>query len=467
MTDNQNLQETVEKNFPAVLGHLGDLVRIPSVSWDGFDLQQVQHSAEAVAALMKSLGIFDVVRIESVPDEEGVQGKPAVLALRQAKNDKPTVLLYAHHDVQPPGDDDKWETPPFEPTVRNGRIYGRGASDDKAGIMTHFAALQALAETAGDGLDLGLAVFIEGEEEFGSKSFKKFLKTFQSELSADVIIVADSDNWDEQTPSLTVSLRGNATFQLRVKTLEHASHSGMYGGAAADATLAFIKLANTFWNADGTAAVAGLKTHEGITPELEKSRFHAEAGLVSAQAEIAPELPVLAKLWNGPAITVTGINVPSVKNASNTLTPEVTAKVSVRIAPGQSSEEAMAAIRAHIEQHMPFGAEYEIFDLSLGEPFLVDSSGEAARAMLDSFRQAWGAEPVLAGVGGSIPFIADLAELFPETQILVTGVEDPQSRAHSPNESQSIEVLRKAILSEALFLAGLNRAESPASQPAP
>lgn len=459
MTDHQNLQETVEKNFPAVLGHLGDLVRIPSVSWDGFDPEQVQSSAEAVAALMRSLGIFDQVRIESVPDEEGVQGQPAVLALRAAKDGRPTVLLYAHHDVQPPGDNEKWDTPPFEPTVRNGRIYGRGASDDKAGIMTHFAALQALAETAGDKLQLGLAVFIEGEEEFGSKSFKNFLKTFQSELSSDVIIVADSDNWDEQTPSLTVSLRGNATFQLRVKTLEHASHSGMYGGAAVDATLAFIKLANTFWNADGTAAVAGLKTHEAPTPELEKSRFHAEAGLVSDQAEIAPDLPVLSKLWNGPAITVTGIDVPSVKNASNTLTPEVTAKVSVRIAPGQNSAEAMLAIREHIEQHMPFGAEYEIFDLSLGEPFLVDSSGEAARTMLEAFRQVWGAEPVLAGVGGSIPFIADLAELFPETQILVTGVEDPQSRAHSPNESQSIEVLRKAILSEALFLSELNRGE--------
>ncbi|WP_235559568.1 M20/M25/M40 family metallo-hydrolase, partial [Microbacterium sp. Leaf351] len=253
------LRESVEGGIPAALADLGDLVRIPSIAWPAFDQSQVQRSADAVAALATGTGVFDDVRVvrAAIPGSDEL-GQPAVLATRAARNGRPTVLMYAHHDVQPTGDEALWETPPFEPTLRDGRLYGRGAADDKAGVLVHIAAVRALAETFGDDLDLGLALFVEGEEEYGSRSFAQFLSDNREALAADVIIVADSGNWDLATPGLTVSLRGNARFTLTVRTLDHASHSGMFGGAVPDATMAAVKLLATLWDDTGAVAVHGL-----------------------------------------------------------------------------------------------------------------------------------------------------------------------------------------------------------------
>src|SRR6185312_12839342 len=207
-------------------------------------------------------------------------GQPAVLATRAAKNGRPTILLYAHHDVQPPGADADWQSPPFEPTVRGDRIYGRGAADDKAGVVAHLAAIRAFIATVGPDFDLGLALFIEGEEEFGSRSFKNFLTEHRNQLAADVIVVADSDNWDIDTPALTVGLRGNVTFKLRISTLAHASHSGMFGGAAPDAMLAATRLLATLHAEDGSVAVAGLTSREADTPEYSEDKLREEAALL-------------------------------------------------------------------------------------------------------------------------------------------------------------------------------------------
>ena len=207
-----------------------------------------------------------------------------MLATRAARNGRPTVLLYAHHDVQPTGDDALWESPPFEPTVRGGRLYGRGAADDKAGIMAHIASVRALREAAGDDIDLGIAMFIEGEEEYGSRSFGQFLSDNKDALRSDVIVVADSGNWDSETPALTVTLRGNARFTLTVRTLDHASHSGMFGGAVPDAMLATIKLLATLWDDDGAVAVEGMTTREAETPEYTEETLRDEAGLLPGRA---------------------------------------------------------------------------------------------------------------------------------------------------------------------------------------
>jgi cysteinylglycine-S-conjugate dipeptidase len=231
--------------MPLAIADLGALVRIPSVSWDGFDAAQVATSAEAVRVLLDSLGVFDVVQISTAPIDDTRTGHPALLATRKAKNGKPTILLYAHHDVQPPGNTDDWESNPFEPTVRGDRLYGRGAADDKAGVMAHIAAIRAFVDAVGPDFDLGLVAFFEGEEEFGSRSFANFVVQHREQLAADVIVVADSDNWDVSTPALTVGLRGNVTFKLTISTLAHASHSGMFGGAAPDAMLAAIRLLAT------------------------------------------------------------------------------------------------------------------------------------------------------------------------------------------------------------------------------
>lgn len=442
--------------IPSALADLGSLVRIPSVAWPAFDQTQVARSAEAVAELFRGLDFFDSVEVKTaaIPGTDE-HGQPAVLATRAARNGRPTVLLYAHHDVQPAGDEALWDSPPFEPTVRDGRLYGRGAADDKAGVMAHVAALRALIEALGRDIDLGVAVFIEGEEEYGSRSFAPFLSDNLEALRADAIVVADSGNWDERTPALTVSLRGNARFTLRVRTLEHASHSGMFGGAAPDAMLATIKLLATLWDEDGAVAVEGMTERDAATPEYTEETLRAEAGLLENTTPIGHG-SILSRIWNQPSITVTGMDATSVAAASNTLAPEMTVVVSARVAPGQSAQEAYEAIQAHLRAHAPFGAELTFSDADLGDGFLVDTGGWAVEDVRAAFAEGYGVPSVDIGVGGSIPFIADLVREFPGAQILVTGVEDPHSRAHSPNESLHLDTFRAAVAAEALLFERLD-----------
>jgi acetylornithine deacetylase/succinyl-diaminopimelate desuccinylase-like protein len=451
----QQLLESVALALPASIADLSDLVRIPSVSWPAFDPLHVAQSAEAVAALFRGTGLFDAVDVLQAALPSGEPGQPAVLATRAARAGRPTVLLYAHHDVQPPGQDGQWESAPFEPTVRGDRLYGRGAADDKAGVVSHVAAVRAFAEAAGPDFDLGLVVYVEGEEEFGSGSFAAFLDENKERLAAEVIVVADSDNWNIDTPALTVSLRGNVAFQLTVSTLDHASHSGMYGGAAPDAMLAMIRLLASFHDAEGSVAVEGLASVDMDTPELDDATFRADAGVLDGVQTIGTG-PILHRLWAAPTVTITGIDAPDVANASNTLLPSVRVRISSRIAPGQPAAEAFGALERHIRAHVPFGAQIEIADVSMGESFHVDTSGWAVEAVKQAMADAWGVAPKETGVGGSIPFIADLVREFPDAQILVTGVEDPRTNAHSPNESLHLGVFKRAIATEALLLLRLN-----------
>ncbi|SDN28120.1 Acetylornithine deacetylase/Succinyl-diaminopimelate desuccinylase [Cryobacterium flavum] len=455
------LRGAVERGLPSTIADLCALVRIPSVSWAAFDRSHVAASADAVAALVRGLDVFesvDIVQAAIAPSNSGGAaelGQPAILASRAARNGRPTVLLYAHHDVQPPGQDEDWESDPFTPTVRGDRLYGRGAADDKAGVMAHVASIRALVATVGTDFDLGIALFIEGEEEFGSRSFATFLDENREALRGDVIVVADSNNWDINTPAITTALRGNVTLRLTVRTLAHASHSGMFGGAVPDAMLATIKLLSTLYNEDGSVAVDGLTAIDVPTPDYSEEQLRAETGLLPGVSPIGHG-SILSRIWSQPALTVTGIDAPTVDNASNTLTPAVTVRLSTRIAPGQSAVEAAAAIEAHLHEHAPFGAVLEIDDVDTGEPFLVDISGWAVTEARSAMTAAWGVPPVDIGVGGSIPFIAELVRVFPTAQILVTGVEDPDSRAHSPNESLHLGVFKRAVLSEAFLLGSLN-----------
>ena len=450
------IAEAVATGFPSALSDLGALVRIPGIAWPSFDQTQLERSAEQVASLAKDTGLFDEVRVlkAAIPGTDE-HGQPAVLATRAARGGKPTILLYAHHDVQPPGDDGLWETPPFEPTVRDGRLYGRGAADDKAGIMAHIASLRAVAEVLGDDLELGVAMFIEGEEEYGSRSFAQFLSDNVDALRADAIVVADSGNWDSTTPGLTVSLRGNARFTLKVRTLDHASHSGMFGGAVPDAMMATVRLLSTLWDEDGAVAVDGLTQRDAPTPEYSEDTLRDETGLLPGVSPIGRDT-ILSRIWNKPAVTVIGIDATSVAAASNTLLPEVTVVISARVAPGQSGEDAYAAMEKHLRENAPFGAELTFSDVDLGDGFLVDTSGWAVSLTRQAMADGYGVDPVDLGVGGSIPFIADLVREFPAAQILVTGVEDPHSRAHSPNESLHLDTFRHAVATEALLLTRMN-----------
>ncbi len=461
-----DLVDRVDLGMPHTIDRLAKLVRIPSVSWDAFDREQVQRSAEFVCDQLEQTGIFDEVAIHQYDDAAGRPGQPGVIAHRAPAPGAPTVLLYAHHDVQPPGDERKWESPVYEPTLRGERLYGRGSSDDKAGVMLHIAALEALrdiCEAHQQRLPIGISVFIEGEEENGSRSFGRFLDEHRDALGADYIIVADSDNPSTETPGLTVALRGNVTFALTVRSLTGAWHSGMFGGVAPDAMLVLIRLLNSLWDENGSVAVPGVLSHAAAVPDYDERQLAREIGALGG--ELIGVGPVRARTWYQPAITITGIDAPSVAESSNTLLPEVRVRVSARVAPGQPAQEAAEALMAHLRAQVPWGAELEFDDLDVGEPFLVDTKAAGVERMCAAMRGAWGAEPELTAIGGSIPFIAELVERFPSAQILVTGVEDPETRAHSPNESQHLGVLRKAIKTEALFLAGLVLEDEAVSEP--
>lgn len=454
-----DVKESVNLQFPARIADLCDLVRIPGIAWDAFDAADLERSAEAVKALLDDLEIFDVVEIRraSAGDKDGA---PAVVARREAKNGRPHILLYAHHDVQPPGPENQWNTPAFEPTLRDGRIFARGAADDKAGIVAHLTALRVLKEIDGADFDLGISLFIEGEEEAGSPSFRNFLDENRDLLAADAIVVADSANWTVEVPALTTTLRGLVSQVIEVQTLDHALHSGMYGGVVPDATMALISLLASLHEADGSVAVDGLVQTAAADLDYTEAALRVDAGMLEPTSTIGTG-SLLSRIWTKPSITVIGIDTKNVDVASNTLLPSASAKISMRIAPGDEPERALLALRAHLEANLPFGAQITYGEVELGKPFASNTDGWAFKLAKDALSDAFGVESVEIGIGGSIPFIADLTEVFPSAQILVTGVEEPDSRAHSPNESVHLETLRNAMSAEALMLLRANAAVVP------
>lgn len=458
-SSSEEIRARVDEAFDAAVEQLIELIRIPSVSWPAFDSTYVDTSAQRIASLANELGIFDSVEVlRAKTDPQGSElGQPAVLAHRAADPGMPHVLLYAHHDVQPPGDESLWESEPYEPVVRGQRLYGRGSSDDKAGVVSHLTALRVLRDLECDGGRIGISLFVEGEEEAGSRSFDQFLVDHHDKLWADVIVVADSDNVDVETPAITTALRGNVTFRLTVRTLEHANHSGMFGGAVPDAPMAFIRLMNSCWDENGSVDIGGLRSAELPGIAYSEDQLRLETGLIGSPIGAGD---IVQRIWAQPTVTVTGMNIPNLAAASNTLVPEVSARVSVRVAPGQPANDAWEAVRTHLERHTPWGARISFAEVDCGEPFLVDTAGTQFAAMKNALRDGWAAEGggvhvAEIGVGGSIPFIASLAKQFPDAEILVTAVGDPLSYPHSPNESQHLGVLRKAMLSEALYLARL------------
>jgi len=440
-----DLIESVRAVLPAVRRDLEDLVRIESVWADQARREEVGHSAQKVADLLRTAGFAEVEIVSA-------GGAPAVIARHPAPPGAPTVLLYAHHDVQPEGEVEQWDSPPFEPTERDGRLYGRGTADDKAGIATHLAAFRAHSGRP----PVGVTVFVEGEEESGSPSLGRILAEHRDKLAADVIVIADSDNWTADVPALTVSLRGLADCVVEVATLDHGLHSGLWGGVVPDALMVLVRLLATLHDADGNVAVAGL--HHGTAAAVDRDTewVRAESGLLDGVQEIGSG-SVAQRLWAAPAITVIGIDTTTIAAASNTLIPRARAKVSLRVAPGGDSGAHLDALRRHLEEQVPWGASVTVTPGDVGQPYAIDVGGPVYDVARAALRRAWGVDAVEMGMGGSIPFIAEFAATFPDATILVTGVEDPGTQAHSVNESLHLGVLERAAIAEALLLGDLSR----------
>ncbi|WP_185995246.1 dipeptidase [Nocardioides campestrisoli] len=441
------LRGKIHEVLPGLRRDLEDLVRIESVSADPARSAEVERSAEAVRDLFAAEGC------EARVTRYGDDGAPAVIAHKAGPEGAPTVLLYAHHDVQPENDHAEWDSPPWEPTERDGRLYGRGAADDKAGIVTHLGALRAF----GDDLPVNVVVFIEGEEEVGSDSLVDLLKQHEAELRADVIVIADSGNWDIGVPALTTSLRGLVRADIEVRTLTHAVHSGMWGGLAPDALIALSRVIASLHDDEGNVAIEGLHSGPAADVDYPEERLRAESGAIPGLEWIGSGSAV-ERLWTKPALSITGLDAPQVDGASNTLVPSARAKISLRIAPGDTAANAVERLREHVEKNVPWGAELTFTVVDTGEATQIDATGPAYDAAREAFTEAWdGTAPVDMGVGGSIPFIAEFLETFPDASVLVTGVEDPDTRAHGANEGLHLAEFEKVVLAEALMLAKLAR----------
>ncbi len=441
----RDLADVVSAQHGSVRADLEELVRLPSIAFDGFDQEPLERSAQAVARLFREAGVGNA-RVERIGD-----GHPAVIGRRPAPAGKPTVLLYAHHDVQPPGDLSQWDSEPFEPVERDGRLYGRGAADDKAGVMAHVAALRAF----GGSPPVGVTLFIEGEEEYSTQSLRPLLDKHREELTPDVIIVADSANWEVGRPALTTSLRGSVTVSVQVRTSDRAVHSGIFGGAAPDALTALCRLMATLHDDNGDPAIEGLIRGTATPLDYPERRFRSEAGLLDSVRLIGTGT-ILDRLWARPSITVIGIDAPPIATAPNALTPVATAKVSLRLAPGQDAEQALTLLRDHLLAHAPWGAEVTVTPRTTSQPWSARGDNPVFAAARAAFATAWdGTAPVDVGIGGSIPAVDVLSELYPRATILITGVEDPGSLVHGPNESLHLADFTRACLAEALLLSSL------------
>lgn len=441
MTD---LHAAVAAQIPRAVEDVIRLVAIPSVSSQPQHDTDVEATAQAVADHLTELGCPDV-RIVA----EG--GKPAVIARFEGPEGAPRVCLYAHHDVQPVGDAAIWENPGFEATIRGDRLFGRGAADDKGGIGVHLAALRAF-----DGkLPVGVTVFVEGEEEIGSPSLGALIAAHADELAADAYLITDSGNWDVGVPAFTTTLRGVTDCVVEVSTLDHAIHSGQYGGVLPDGVTALCRLLATLHHEDGSVAVAGLvPAPDDSGLDYPEERLRVESGVLDGVSYLGTG-SVVSRLWSQPSITVIGIDAPSVADASNTLFPSARAKVSLRVPPGMRATDALDRLVEHLESHAPWGATVTVTRGAAGDPGVLPVEGPVADAATAAFTEAFGVAPVHMGQGGSIPMAADFQRQYPGATILLTAVCDPDSRMHGPNESLHLGDFAKAALAEALFLARL------------
>jgi acetylornithine deacetylase/succinyl-diaminopimelate desuccinylase-like protein len=439
-----DVRAAVEAAFGRVRSEFEELVRIPSVSAPGFDAARVRQSAEATATWLESSGLQSVRLLE-------IDGaNPAVFGATPGPPGSPTVLLYAHHDVQPPGPDRLWESPPFEPTERDGRLFGRGTADDKAGIAVHAAALQAWEGQP----PVGVAVFIEGEEEIASEHLPQFLEKYGDLLRADAIVLADCANWTVGQPALITSLRGIVDLLVEVRTSDHAVHSGRYGGPVPDALTALSRLIATLHNRRGGVAVKGLRTGPARALPMPESDLRRFTGL-RPSVQLLGRGSLTRRLWARPAIAVLGIDAPPTRGAAHKLVPVATAKVSVRLAPGDDPQRAFQAVKKHLLRRRPWGAEVRVSPCREGSPHSIDASGHAFEAFRRACTDAWDRMPVEVGSGGSLPLASALATAYPDMALLLTGVEDPESNAHSENESVHLGELRNCCINEAMLFAHL------------
>jgi acetylornithine deacetylase/succinyl-diaminopimelate desuccinylase-like protein len=442
--DTDELRTRIHDDVQAMVDELSRLVAIPSIGYPGYDPANVRASAELTAEILRGAGVREVRLLEL----QG--GHPAVFGELAGPPDAPTVLLYAHHDVQPEGDAAAWTTPPFEPRIRDGRLYGRGAADDKSGIAIHAAALRAL----GDALPCSVKVLVEGEEECTAEHLPQLVRDNADLLRADVAIIADGGNHRTGEPTIGTSVRGVTAVEVRVDVLPEAKHSGGYGGPLPDAVMALARMIATLHDDEGNVTLPGLRTFTWNGTQVSEEEFREESA-VFPEVQLIGTGTIADRTLSRPSINVLAFEAPRIVEAANQIVPTARAVIGLRLAPGDDADAAGAALVDHLRSAAPWGVRVTITPDMSGAGYLVDDTTPAYAAVKEALAEAFGTQVLEMGSGGSIPLVPMLAETLPGIQILIVGAGDHRSNEHSVDESVDLADLERMALAEALLLRNL------------
>lgn len=431
----------VEGLMEGLAGDLRRLAQIPSVSFPGYPREEVLRAHDVLVELLRDAGVQNL-RDLTLPDTN-----PIIIGeIAPPHSDAPTVLLYGHYDVQPPGDEKLWLSPPFTPTRDGDAIRARGIADDKSNLVVHLGALRAFEGRP----PVGIRIVFEGQEEFGS-AFDDYPPKDPAAFACDAMVIADMGNIRPGVGTFTVALRGDAEVIVEARTLEEARHSGEFGGAAPDALIALLHALSTLHDASGNVAVKGLRREEWDGYTYTEDEFR-RLGAVLPGVPLIGTGSLGSRLWSGPAITVMGLDAPPVDTAASAVVPYARAKLNLRVHPAQDPGEARSYVMDHLNAQRPFGIELQVSECgAAGFGFSASTGGPAYRAAATALRQAWGAEPVHAASGGAIPLVSGLAQAVPGAEILLFGAQDAECRLHGPNERVLLSELRGAVLAEAAF----------------
>ncbi len=441
MTTVQDIRHTVHQLMPDVVNNLKQLVSIPSIALQGYPLEQVLKAASLTETLLKAVGFQQVRRLE------GFSGAyPALYGEIKGPPGTPTVLLYAHYDVQPSGSLQGWDSPPFELVVRNGRLYGRGAADDKSGIVTHLGTIQAFQGKP----PVGIKIIVEGDEEFGS-SLTTYIEQYPDLFQADVMIICDHGNITVGQPTLTTSLRGSASLTVEVQTLADQVHNGVFGGPVPDALIALCQMIATFHDKDGNVQIAGLESGSWQGADIPEDVFR-QAANVLPDVELIKKHSLSTQLWASYAINVIGLDAPTIAGASNSLIGTARARINLRVPPDKDAQQALDLLIQHLKAVTPWNARLTITDCDASDGFMTKTDGPAYTVAHQALKDAYTKDAHITGDGASIPLTNVLGKQFPEAEIIIWGAEDLAAGIHGPNESVDLAELERAILAQVLFL---------------